>query len=76
MDAPGDKLFRVIVLGGLTLIAHESCGGQTTNADGGADAAEEFPSELPTFVDASANETGPDAFPSELPTLIDAGTKD
>jgi hypothetical protein len=76
MSAPGDKLFHVIVLGGLALIAHESCGGQTSGTDGGTDATEEFPSELPTFIDANAAETGQDAFPSELPTVIDAGSKD
>jgi len=76
MSAPGEKLFRVIVLGGLALVSHEACGGQTTSSDaGGGDATEEFPSELPVFIEASVEATT-DAFPSELPTLIDAGSKD
>jgi hypothetical protein len=63
MGAPGDKLFRAIVLGGLALVSHEACGG-TTTSDAGTDATEEFPSELPVFVEASVDvhaEAGPDA---------------
>ena len=78
VSAPGDKLFRVIVLGGLALVSHEAaCGGQTTG-DAGSDASEEFPSELPVFVEAGVHDAStqdaPDAFPSELPTLIDSGS--
>ena len=79
MSAPGDKLFRVIVMGGLALVSHEACGGSTTS-DAGSDAAEEFPSELPTPVDANfqdVQDAGSDAveeFPSELPSPSDAGS--
>lgn len=79
MSAPGDKLFRVIVMGGLALVSHEACGGSTTT-DAGSDAAEEFPSELPSPIDANVQDVqdaGSDAveeFPSELPSPTDAGT--
>jgi hypothetical protein len=76
VSAPGDKLFRVIVLGGLALVSHEACGGQTTT-DAGSDATEEFPSELPAYIDVNVQDAASDAveeFPSELPTPVDAGT--
>lgn len=83
MSAPGDKLFRVIVLGGIALVSHEACGGQTTIGDAGGDAAEEFPSELPTFIEAGLEDVhdasiqdAAEEFPSELPTSIDAGSSD
>ncbi len=82
MSAPGDKLYRVIVLGGLALVSHEACGGTTTTGDAGSDAAEEFPSELPTPTDASfqdvhdASADVAEEFPSELPTQIDSGSSD
>jgi hypothetical protein len=58
-----DRMFRVIVLGGIALAA---CGGSTQvpAGDGGTpgdapadatDAAEEFPSELPAIVDSGPN---------------------
>jgi hypothetical protein len=77
VSAPGDKLFRVIVLGGLALVSHEACGGQTSS-DAGSDATEDFPSELPTYVDVGVQDTGttdaPEEFPSELPSQIDSGS--
>ncbi|HEY1954468.1 MAG TPA: hypothetical protein VGH28_02630 [Polyangiaceae bacterium] len=78
MSPAPDKLFRAIVLGGLALVSHEACGGQTSPGDAGNDAAEEFPSELPVYVDAGVQDVSakdaPEEFPSELPTPIDAGT--
>ena len=77
MSAPRDKLFRVIVLGGLALVSHEACGGQTST-DAGSDATEDFPSELPAYVDVGVQDTSSndaaEEFPSELPSPIDAGT--
>ena len=75
----GDKMFRVIVLGGLALVSYEACGGTVTTGDAGSDASngpDSFPSELPTQIDASkivdaAAEA--DAFPSELPVQGDGG---
>ena len=79
MSAPGDKLFRVIVLGGLALVSHEACGGQTTG-DAGSDATEEFPSELPAYLDVGVQDANsndaPEEFPSELPSTIDSGSSD
>lgn len=75
-------MFRVIVLGGLALVAHEACGGTTTDGDAGTDAngPDTFPSELPVFVEAAVidagNEAEADAFPSELPSQIDGGSQD
>jgi hypothetical protein len=68
MDNP--RMFRVIVLGGISLVG--ACGGSiaTGNQDSG------FPVELgPPAVDASAD--APDtSFPSELPVFIDSGVAD
>ena len=54
----GEAMFRVLVLGGLALIAaQDACGGTTAPGnDGGNDAAQ-----------------NPDSFPSELPVWVDAG---
>lgn len=73
-------MFRVLVLGGIALVAVENaCGGQTQPADGGTDAAQNpdtFPSELPVMAeagppDASDDADAADAFPSELPVQVD-----
>lgn len=53
-------MFRVIVLGGVGLLATDACGGETTPpVDAGADMS-----------------VAPDAFPSELPISFDAGSVD
>jgi hypothetical protein len=66
-----DRMFQVIVVGGIAL-ATNACGGDvSTSADGGGSDTgntDGFPSELPTTIDS-----GYDGFPSELPGMIDAG---
>jgi len=79
-----DRMFRVLVLGGIALTA---CGGATvtSSADSGAP-ADGFPQEGPQQVDAFPMETAQqvdafpaetaqqvDAFPMEGPAFIDAG---
>jgi hypothetical protein len=67
-------MFRVIVMGGLSLVGPAACA-STTGPTDGADVTPDLPSELPVFVDAGP---GPDAadvppdFPCELPVFIDA----
>jgi hypothetical protein len=63
-----DRMFHVIVLGGIGLVA---CGGVATGSGDPGDASSEtatdaFPSEGKT--------PGPDAFPSETATVLDAST--
>ena len=76
--ATRDRLFHVVVLGGLALVADQACGGATTDIgnqqrDGGTD-AESFPSELPVFVDSGdGSSSSSSGFPSELPVFVDAG---
>ena len=76
-------MFRVIVLGGVGLLATDACGGETTPpVDAGADTSvtpDAFPSELAVSfdagsVDVDAQDSGspdatdaPDGFPTELP---------
>jgi hypothetical protein len=79
-----DRMFRVLVLGGIALTA---CGGTTvtSSADSGTP-ADGFPQEGPQQVDAFPTETAQqvdafpaetaqqvDAFPMEGPAFIDAG---
>jgi hypothetical protein len=73
-----DRMYRVIVLGGIGLVA---CGGSVTTApgeptDASADSPVDvsFPFELPAPYDATP--PPPDAFPSELPAMIDASPPD
>ena len=74
-----DRMFHVIVLGGMGLVA---CGGLATAnigaPDGSTEAAEDgFPAETKVFSDAFPNEgkvadVSTDSFPSELPARTDA----
>jgi hypothetical protein len=82
-----DRMFQVLVVGGMALVgtaAPAACGGATSTDDAGVpqDAAGEFPSELPAYVDARADTKAdgsivdaPEEFPSELPAMIDAGDR-
>jgi len=70
-----DRMFRVLVLGGIALTA---CGGSVTTPSSGTDSGtgqDGFPQEGPAQPDAFPSETAQqvDAFPSEGPAYIDAG---
>jgi len=65
-----NRMFRVIVMGGIALVAASACGGSvSTSTDAGADARADAPATLRlTVVDASdaATEAGvPYQFPGE-----------
>ena len=68
---PRDRMFNVLVLGGIALVGAGACGGTVSaHADAGSQDSG-FPSELPVQVDAAAFDSG---FPSELGGMIgDAG---
>src|SRR4051812_7469668 len=69
-----DRMFRVIVLGGLALVGPTACANAIGPSDGAADVPPDFPSELPVFIDAGAHTDSIDVvpdFPSELPARID-----
>jgi hypothetical protein len=72
-------MFRVIVLGGLSLVSPAACS-STVNDTDASDVAPDFPSELPVFVDVptrtDATDTADMGFPSELPAPVDAGPPD
>jgi hypothetical protein len=75
-----DRMFHVLVLGGIALVgsAPAACGGDVSSpGDAGSskDATEEFPSELPVFVDAGVRDAV-NEFPSELPVFVDSGIDD
>lgn len=62
------RMFRVIVLGGISLVGAQACGGQ--EASGATDA-------LPDVPHANdAGDSGQETFPSELPSFIDTGVVD
>ena len=70
-----DRMFRVLVLGGVALTA---CGGAVTTPSSGDDSGttqDGFPTEGPAQVDAFPSETAQqvDAFPSEGPAYVDTG---
>ena len=71
-----DRMFHVLVLGGIALVgAAEACGGDTVTIDDGGvvkDATGEFPSELPAMGEAGVRDATSE-FPSELPVFVDAG---
>jgi len=85
---PRDRMFNVLVLGGIALVGASACGGTVSaHADAGSQDSG-FPSELPVQVDAAGIDSGfpselgmmigPDAgldtgFPSELPVVPDTG---
>jgi hypothetical protein len=76
-----DRMYQVIVVGGIALVAN-ACGGDvsTSTDGGGSDAAnmDEFPSELPSptdggvLFDGGSSDANVDSFPSELPVSSDA----
>jgi hypothetical protein len=84
-----DRMFHVLVLGGIALVGGEGCGStgltfpskdaaaDATSADGPSDAKtdEYFPSELPAYVDAGSvtGSEAGDAFPFVGPPPSDAG---
>jgi hypothetical protein len=79
---PVDKMFRVIVVGGVALTAATSpaavgCGGATTSPANAHDAGHDagFPMETAPAPDAFPTETAQlyDAFPTEGPAVIDTG---
>jgi hypothetical protein len=76
-----DRMFHVIVLGGIGLLGLEGCGKVASGAPGDADAATpDTGSAIDGGADAFPSETGApaeeagrfDAFPSETATFIDA----
>lgn len=78
-------MFRVIVLGGLSLVAPTACSstvgpGDASDASAATDVRSDFPSELPVFVDVPPPRDATDAadisFPTELPVVLDAGRDD
>ena len=75
-------MFRVIVVGGLSLVAPTACSSTVGPGDASdaRDVTSDFPSELPVFVDVPAPRDTSDAadtsFPSELPVFLDAGRDD
>jgi len=72
---PNDRMFHVIVLGGIAIVGTApSCGARTTEADSGTmrDAPGDFPSEVPAFfaagwADDAADASADTTFPFELP---------
>jgi hypothetical protein len=76
-----DRAFRVIVLGGIALVAVPTgaCGGQTKSsaADAGSGADASFPDEgIAPAPDSGFPQEGPydpDGFPSETAQIIDSG---
>ncbi len=77
MSGNGDKMFRVIVLGGLALVSYEACGGTVTAGDAGSDGSvnpDSFPSELPVQVEASLPDVAPDVASDAKSDASDAGS--
>jgi hypothetical protein len=61
-----NRMFRVIVLGGVALVAESGCGGSVAAS---ADAAADAPTD---GIAAEAGVEGDAYFPSELATFVDA----
>jgi len=66
---PRDRMFNVLVLGGIALVGASACGGTVSaHADAGSQDSG-FPSELPVQGDAAAIDSG---FPSEAGGMTDS----
>jgi hypothetical protein len=74
-----DRMFRVIVVGGLALVGPTACSSTVGTSDA-SDVTSDFPSELPVFIDAPSPTDATDvpdmSFPTELPVFVDAGRDD